>query len=661
MKLRDECLTGALAITLCAAVVFIVAVPTLACALDTSAITRLNMPNDGKERLSSDGHLIAYEVNRDNLYNPIAVYDTRTEAETIIGPGCHAAVAGDSVVYAGSGGIYRYDSASGDTTLAAAYDHGTQVDYLGADSELAAYGGMSGYGIVGVDLASGSTFLVTDNPDAVEPDAGDGWIVYTVIKPTHGPSPAGGYMQGDIMGYNVASGRTYVLCNETHDQRNPRISSKGMVVWDDERRNGDDQWEHDKTDVYGCSVANRVNFAVAAYPGVQRATMVDGSIIGYFDERAPGGYCAMGVDLATGVHFGMVSPSYFDSSSGFSGLAGGTVLWNKGADMYTATPTQMSIEDADDPYTNAAVASREAFPNGCDSIVVASGQSWVDDLAAASIAETDSPLLLTGKTSLPKATADEIDRLGATQAIFLGGEGEISSAVQAQVQALLDANIAVKRTSFASLTIGVHGSIQRISGSRYAVTDAVARRLATQARWDGTVMVASASMYTDALSASPLSGARGIPVLLSGAKGLGSKERALLRSVHARRIVILGGRHRVPSVVDAQARAIVGKSGVVRLSGSDAYSVAVSISSYAHTHYGLSWNRVGVVSSRSFTSLLTAGLRQARSGSVLLLTDPKRLVISSKAAMKAHHKSIRSTRTSGVTKTARAQMRLVLH
>jgi photosystem II stability/assembly factor-like uncharacterized protein len=95
-----------------------------------------------------------------------------------------------------------------------------------------------------------------------------------------------------------------------------------------------------------------------------------------------------------------------------------------------STPARWSTSPAP-RFDTAVAASLEAYPDGSQYVIIATGRNWPDALGGAALAGVlDAPILLSEPTSLPSVTADEISRLGATHAIILGGTGAVSSGVR---------------------------------------------------------------------------------------------------------------------------------------------------------------------------------------------------------------------------------------
>jgi putative cell wall-binding protein len=90
-----------------------------------------------------------------------------------------------------------------------------------------------------------------------------------------------------------------------------------------------------------------------------------------------------------------------------------------------------------DRYGAALDISRRSFASA-ETIYVASGRVFPDALSGGPVAAmTVGPLLLVPGTSLPDGFAAEVQRLGATRAVILGGPGSVSTDVEQQIAALI--------------------------------------------------------------------------------------------------------------------------------------------------------------------------------------------------------------------------------
>lgn len=117
---------------------------------------------------------------------------------------------------------------------------------------------------------------------------------------------------------------------------------------------------------------------------------------------------------------------------------------------------------------------------------------------------------------------------------------------------------------------GLPDGVDRIQGStRHATAAALSKSSYNSA---GTIIVASAESFPDALSASPLSTKLGAPVLLSDSRGLDESTRTEIRRLGATQAIVLGS---LSSGVDKDLAALGLK--VSRVEGTDRFDTAAKI------------------------------------------------------------------------------------
>jgi len=159
------------------------------------------------------------------------------------------------------------------------------------------------------------------------------------------------------------------------------------------------------------------------------------------------------------------------------------------------------IAGSDRYDTAALVARRIADLEGDDywpHALIARGDAFPDALAVSPIAYRRwAPILLTRPGSLPGPTADAIDDLDLYSATIVGGTAAVSTAVQAQVDALLAANSGV--------------ASERVAGNtRYATAVAVADWAVDEGILGWTyVGIATGQNYPDALAGGVGAGVQG--------------------------------------------------------------------------------------------------------------------------------------------------------
>jgi putative cell wall-binding protein len=150
-----------------------------------------------------------------------------------------------------------------------------------------------------------------------------------------------------------------------------------------------------------------------------------------------------------------------------------------------ATGVQPTRVAGTDRFTTAAAISAATFPDGADTVYLATGRGHADALAAATAVTVDRAALLPVEPDrVPAVVADELRRLRPEQIVVLGGTTAVTDQVVTEVAQLTGARPT------------------RLAGAdRYATAAAIA----DHAHPDGadTVYVATGRDYADALAAAP--------------------------------------------------------------------------------------------------------------------------------------------------------------
>jgi len=273
-------------------------------------------------------------------------------------------------------------------------------------------------------------------------------------------------------------------------------------------------------------------------------------------------------------------------------------------------------------YETAIEASKLAFPDGTDHVVIASGENWPDAVTASALAgRLDAPLLLTRRDYLPDAVADEVRRLGSVDAIVVGGAAAVSGDVFDALQAIVDT-----------------GEVRRLAGpDRYATADAVAREVIALAggTFDGRAFLATGLVFADALAVSPLANASGSPVFLTPPTGRSALAGAMTEG-GVTDVVVLGGDAAVSPGVEAAMAVAYGAEHVCRIAGQNRYETAAAVASYGVDNDGLAWDGVGLATGADFPDALAGGTMLGSRGSVLLLTLPDQLSDAAARALAEH-------------------------
>ncbi|MGY3127884.1 2',3'-cyclic-nucleotide 2'-phosphodiesterase (5'-nucleotidase family)/putative cell wall-binding protein [Agrococcus sp. UYP33] len=237
-------------------------------------------------------------------------------------------------------------------------------------------------------------------------------------------------------------------------------------------------------------------------------------------------------------------------------------------DSGTAVPLAISIAfesdrvAGDDRFATAVELSASTYADGADVVYVASGENWPDALAAGpAAAHEGGPLLLVRKGEAPQIVLDEIERLGAGRVVIVGGEPTISTATQAQIDAL------------ASVT-----TVQRLAGDdRYETAQLVADYAFESATG---AYVATGRSFPDALSAGAAAGHLDQPLLLVDpderipAATLGS-----LDALGVDRVRVTGSIVTIPSAIAGEL--VDSGFTVSRLGGIDRFATSAIITASA--------------------------------------------------------------------------------
>ncbi len=325
--------------------------------------------------------------------------------------------------------------------------------------------------------------------------------------------------------------------------------------------------------------------------------------------------------------------------AGFDGLDTFTYKASDGTAQSDAATVEITvaaaippaIEVAGDTRVDTAIAASVlAFPDGADVVVLATAMNWPDALGGGALAGVlDAPVLLTDTNVLPQSVVDEIERLGATKVVIIGGTG----AVSANVENAIDNAIIV----------------ERIAGDdRYETAEAVAARVIAEqgAGFSGTALAATGADFADALAAAPLAAAQGWPLyLVDPVNGLTAASKTALGGMT--QVVILGGEGAVSKPVFDYLEGELGEGAVVRLGGANRYATAVVIATYAVDEAGHMWDGVGIATGENFPDALAGGVLQGKVGSVMLLTSSTDLSAATRAALVANADEIDTVRFYG--------------
>jgi 2',3'-cyclic-nucleotide 2'-phosphodiesterase / 3'-nucleotidase / 5'-nucleotidase len=173
-------------------------------------------------------------------------------------------------------------------------------------------------------------------------------------------------------------------------------------------------------------------------------------------------------------------------------------------------PTFVNRLGGIDRYETAVKVSKQGW-NSAETVIIVRGDDFADALAAAPLAyKYDAPILLTQTDSLNSTTKKEIKRLGATNAIVIGGKGAVSNRV----------------TNALTSNLGLW--VKRVSGAdRFETAAAIAVELGTSAK----AVLVNGRNYPDGISAASYAAKNGFPILLTELDSVPEATQAALQNV----------------------------------------------------------------------------------------------------------------------------------
>lgn len=255
-----------------------------------------------------------------------------------------------------------------------------------------------------------------------------------------------------------------------------------------------------------------------------------------------------------------------------------------------------------DPVLAAVAVSQQAFPDGgATRAVLARADVFADTLSGGGLAG-DRPLLLTPSEDLRTEVADELERLGTTEVLVLGGPNAVSEQVLEQLaQRGIDATRA-----FGPNRIETAVAIAEVLTSTATPTTAILARAFPAAGASPT------QAFADSMPAGAWAASEGWPVLLSHTHELSEATRNHLVEAGYERVVIVGGEGALSATVAEQVAAVVAR--VDRVAGTSREGTAIAIARAR----GVPAARVTIVDGHD-PNAWTVGLPAASLGDAVLL------------------------------------------
>lgn len=190
-------------------------------------------------------------------------------------------------------------------------------------------------------------------------------------------------------------------------------------------------------------------------------------------------------------------------------------------------------------YATAAAVVSATFNNSVPSVVIATGRSFPDALAATGAAgATGAPVLLVdGASSLSVETAVALQRLAPAQIFIAGGMGAVSAAIEAQ------------------LGTYTNGPVVRLGGStRYATATTI--NDAFFPAGTSTMFLATGTNFPDALAGAAMAGRLGAPLYITQPDCTPEVVHNSINRLGASQTVVMGGTSVVSNAAAANTRCV---------------------------------------------------------------------------------------------------------
>ena len=256
-----------------------------------------------------------------------------------------------------------------------------------------------------------------------------------------------------------------------------------------------------------------------------------------------------------------------------------------------------------DRYGTANIISSEGWEKA-DTVVIASGETYPDALAGAVLAKKlNAPILLTAKNAISDETLRQIDKLGAKNAVILGGPAAVSEAVENRLKGK---GLNVSR---------IYGDNRNATAAKiaYNVADAAEQKANGKAE---TVFLVSNANFADALSVSPVAAIMQAPILYLNKDGsVPAETRQALAALGAKEANIIGG----PAAIGTKAEDELKALGIdaKRSYGADRYATAIKV--YDSFKSVFTSKDVAIATGKNFPDALAGAAFAANKGTPIFL------------------------------------------
>lgn len=277
-----------------------------------------------------------------------------------------------------------------------------------------------------------------------------------------------------------------------------------------------------------------------------------------------------------------------------------TIVYNP-QEEYEVPSVQIERIAGGTRYSSAVEYSKQVFET-CDTVILANGTKQADAVLAGPLSVAlNAPILLTKENEVPRATLEEMDRLGVKNVILIGGNLVISEALENQLK--------------------VNYSVERLAGgSRVTTSLAVAEKIAETAPFDSAVLV-NKDAFIDAITIGPATAKMGqgvAPILMVEKDSLPGKIDEYLQGKEIKNVVLIGGKL---VLTEAFETALGEAYTTERIAGATRYKTATAIVGKYFPEY----NQLALVNAKEPVDALCATLFLSKNNCPVLLTETEEL------------------------------------
>lgn len=248
----------------------------------------------------------------------------------------------------------------------------------------------------------------------------------------------------------------------------------------------------------------------------------------------------------------------------------------------------------------------EGWANGSGgTVIIATSFNFADALSASAVAgKYKAPILITEYNRLTSETKAELDRIKPSNIIIVGGNYVVTPAVES----------AIKRLSYVK-------TVTRKAGAKASDTAADLAKTYFPKGTTDTAILATSLDYHDALSASPISYAKGYPVfLVDGYKSISKNTLDTMKACGITKVVIVGGKWVVdPVTIEAKLKAN-GVKSITRKAGNKYWDTSLDVANWGLT-LGLNADKMGVATGFDYSDALCGAALCGRNNAILVLTE----------------------------------------